>query len=601
MPKQNPRDPGMENYTALLTEAARQRDHYTAIDNRYYRVRKFIFYFLIALAIWMFAAYQPYQLWIAGVVIVALIVLLKLAANISTKIRYYTTYCDILERELAHKNSIDVDKYYYPVIDNNHPYAFDLDITGRSSLFNFISRCTTRPGIDKLAAALSGNILPAEKNILANQDAVKELSGKISWLVSFITYSRLGTFKEKEIPKEKTTVSKPQPPSVWICMGYFVFFMALLAAAIAELIPYSVLLVPIAFAMIILRRFGGYISEVNKTSDFQLEALEKYVDLIRLVENETFESPRLKELQQQLFVNNEKASVAVALLRKHIHSVEQASNVIGKTVMNYLYLNDLRLAINIHKWLIKYGQYTDQWFDAVAEMEVLVSLGIFTVNNTGFVFPSIAKDGHLLTAEDLSHPLLQAGKRVDNDFSITPANKLSIVTGANMAGKSTFLRTIGVNLVLAKMGCPVCASSFEFTPANLFTSMRSIDSLDNGISYFYAEILRLKQITEAIANSTEPYLLLLDEPLRGTNSKDKLQGSKLLLNKMKAMQQSVYTIIATHDLELTEMEREDPQQVKNFCFELKNEGQTLLPDYILRAGVSGNLNALELLRANGIV
>jgi DNA mismatch repair ATPase MutS len=205
-----------------------------------------------------------------------------------------------------------------------------------------------------------------------------------------------------------------------------------------------------------------------------------------------------------------------------------------------------------------------------------------------------------LKAEKLVHPLLFNEKVVSNDFKINSETEISIITGANMTGKSTFLRTVGINLVLAMNGCPVAAKEFSFIPMGLFTSMRTSDSLNDGTSYFNAEILRLRSLVENLEKGT-PQFIILDEILKGTNSQDKLTGSELFLEKLMKSSTLFSCLIATHDLELTKIEEKFPLKIKNYCFELQNQNGELLTDYKLQNGITKSMNAIYLMKKFGII
>jgi DNA mismatch repair ATPase MutS len=234
----------------------------------------------------------------------------------------------------------------------------------------------------------------------------------------------------------------------------------------------------------------------------------------------------------------------------------------------------------------------------IAETDALVSLGNLAYNQPGYVFPDVHSGGFIFHAERMGHPLLPPGKRVCNDLSLNGWSKVLVITGANMAGKSTFLRTVGVNLLLARLGAPVCAGRMIFTPVKVYTNMRTTDSLLKDESYFFAELKRTKAILDRLEGG-ERILVILDEMLKGTNSADKLSGSKALIARL--LQLRAVALIATHDLKLSEMEVEYPQMVFNKCFEIKLEENDMVFDYLLRDGVTQTMNATFLMKKMGIV
>jgi DNA mismatch repair ATPase MutS len=231
-----------------------------------------------------------------------------------------------------------------------------------------------------------------------------------------------------------------------------------------------------------------------------------------------------------------------------------------------------------------------------AEIDAGISMGTFIFNYPDFPMPVISDSG--LVAEELAHPLIQNSQRVSNDFKAEQGNRVFIVTGANMAGKSTFLRALGVNMILAGMGAPVCAKKMLFTPVKILTGMRTTDSLADSESYFFAELKRLKMITETL-NRGQKLMILLDEILKGTNSTDKHKGSVALVKQLVA--HDCLAFIATHDLSLGEQEEKYPEAVRNYCFESYIVDGELIFDYKLKKGIAKNMNAYFLMQKMGIV
>ncbi|MDO4780595.1 MAG: DNA mismatch repair protein MutS, partial [Bacteroides sp.] len=240
----------------------------------------------------------------------------------------------------------------------------------------------------------------------------------------------------------------------------------------------------------------------------------------------------------------------------------------------------------------KYLSHVGQWIDSIAEVDVFVSFATYSFNNPSNVKAEIMPNGSeiIIDAQGVYHPFLSKSKAVANDFKIT-RKSISIVTGANMAGKSTMLRTVGLTYIIANNGMPVCATSFKCSVVSLFSSMRTTDNISKDISYFNAELIRLKKLINYVKNNAHT-LIILDEILKGTNSKDKLKGSVMFLNEIS--KHSVSAIIATHDLELSKLEDERPDIYKNYCFEIEL-AQEINYSYKIQRGVARNLNASYLL------
>ena len=266
-------------------------------------------------------------------------------------------------------------------------------------------------------------------------------------------------------------------------------------------------------------------------------------------------------------------------------------------MLNGAFMRDIHTMMRLDRWKRRNIDAIGEWQSAVSRMEMLNSFAIYRFNNPAFTYPEI-DDTVILEAKEMSHPLMFFRDPVSNDMSIKSLHELFIITGANMSGKSTFLRAIGANWVLASCGCPVSASSFRFTPMKLFSSMRTSDNLSSGTSYFHAEILRLRALISA-AETGEPMFIILDEILKGTNSQDKLNGSRRFILKLITLPLS--GVIATHDLELGELESAYPENIYNRCFEVEYKDDDLSYDYKLRKGVSQNMNASFLLEKFGLV
>ena len=276
-------------------------------------------------------------------------------------------------------------------------------------------------------------------------------------------------------------------------------------------------------------------------------------------------------------------------------ALDNRNNLIGAIFGNGYFLTDLRNSYNIEKWIETYGKKVSDWFEVVSFFDAYNTLANYAFNHQEFVFPEILENNVVVKAKNLGHPLLNKEKRVDSDLTIN-SEQFFIVTGANMAGKSTFLRTVSLHIVMANIGLPVCAKSSQYSPIKLITSMRTTDSLTDESSYFFSELTRLKHIADAIKN--EPYFIVLDEILKGTNSTDKATGSRKFVEKLVASHAT--GIIATHDLSLCDIE-DELEDVKNYYFDAEIINNELHFDYTLKQGVCKNMNASFLLKKMDIV
>jgi DNA mismatch repair ATPase MutS len=372
-------------------------------------------------------------------------------------------------------------------------------------------------------------------------------------------------------------------------------FVSLLVGAIAFGTFLLTLVLP--FALI-----GAHSSKVR--AGFQRMQKERgWVAGIREVlegaERMEWRSELLKREQGRLRgANGVRSSQALKRLDRILDLYEARSNPFVGIVLNVLILWDLQCYELLRSWERHYGEDLLEWVDAVAELDSLSSLASVASDHPSFSYPDFnGKKGKVLEGSALGHPLIPDEERVDNDLEIPSTGHIKIVTGANMAGKSTFLRTVGVNWILAKAGTAVCAERMAFRPIALFSSMRTSDDLAENESFFYAELKRLRMIVDELEQGKE-LMILLDEILQGTNSEDKKRGSRRFLERI--LQYPVAGLIATHDLDLTRME-DDPQgRIENLCFEAELEGGRSTFDHLLRKGVCRNMNASALMERMGI-
>jgi len=317
--------------------------------------------------------------------------------------------------------------------------------------------------------------------------------------------------------------------------------------------------------------------------------------LLSQIEQTVFASAKLKSLQEQIALENEKASDIVRKFSKQLDNLDQRNNMLFGFFANGFLLWDLYQSYHIEQWIKNYGHKAEDWFEVIAEMDALNSLANFTFNHPSYAFPEITQGKNVLEARDFVHPLLDPRKAITNNFKIEN-QQFFIITGANMAGKSTFLRTVSLGIVMANLGLPVCSSRFTYSPIKLITSMRTSDSLTDDESYFFSELKRLKFIVDKIQEDN--YFIILDEILKGTNSTDKALGSRKFIEKLVASHST--GIIATHDLSLCEVEKEH-DEVKNFYFDAEIINDELHFDYTLKNGIAQNMNASFLLRKMKIV
>lgn len=489
-------------------------------------------------------------------------------------------------------------------IDESHMYTHDLDIFGPYSLFQFLNRCFSPQGRQALAKRLNKGF--QKKSIIDKQQkAVNELSEKEEWLQD---YRALGIHAISSQKKKRAPISElskwGKRTSMFGAIGFkvlvpllsFLSFLMLYLLITGGLnFNYFVLymLLPLGISGYFAKGINSNHMELGKQSD----ALQQWKEVFKKVEKEDFNSLVLRDLQNDLKEGKDYASVAINKLYKISQAFDTRLNLFGWFILNYFSLWDILQSIRLENWRKKYGKDVETWFGVLFELESLVSLATYNYNHPQSIFPQILDDEFSYIAKDASHPLIPQNQSVANDIDFPSLGSFNIVTGANMAGKSTYLRTVGVNMILSMAGAPVLAKELKVKPIQMFTSIRTKDNLARNESYFYAELLRLQSIIEELQKG-EPLFIILDEILKGTNSKDKEMGSKALVAQLIGLK--AVGLIATHDLQLGTLIESFPKNVQNLCFEVDIKNEALSFDYKLREGISQNLNATFLMKKMGI-
>ncbi|WP_319499724.1 hypothetical protein [uncultured Draconibacterium sp.] len=480
-----------------------------------------------------------------------------------------------------------------------HPFAYDLDLFGQGSLFQYLNRTATIEGRQRLADWLQ-KPLGEKEEIEQRQEAIKELAEMPLWRLDFLTEGNL--FQETEVQyneirswSEMDLGLKHSKLLRWLIR--IVPAITVLAAIPAIMGLSNFYLVAMVFVQFLL--LFAFTKQVNYYFGFfgrKSDLLAKYMQLLKRIEEKEFRSPYLCELKKK--VTEPSAGKVFGELKSLVKEFEYRQNILVGVVLNGIFTWDIRCVYKLWVWHKENHDRLAGWLEIIAQMDALISLANYANNHGEFVYPEITDKDFALYATELGHPLLKKDKRVNNDIEIEGWSKIMIVTGANMAGKSTFLRTVGTNILLAGIGAPVCATSMKIRPVNLYTNMRTTDSLLKDESYFFAELKRIKAVLDRLA-AGEQIFVILDEMLKGTNSVDKLNGSKELVRKLA--QQPCAAMIATHDLKLSDMEKELPQEVFNKCFEIRIENNELIFDYKLSDGVTQTMNATFLMKKMGII
>jgi hypothetical protein len=487
-------------------------------------------------------------------------------------------------------------------IDTGHHFSYDLDIFGPDSLFHYLNRCVTLNGKDCLAEML---LKPSGEapTIKRRQKAFRELSKKTGFCQHFIATGRMYRDDQEDrirllkyvnlssrfTRNHRLVVASKALPALTL---------GSLALVIAGILPFFAF---ITLFLVQLFITGAMLKNINEMHDLvtrRLNSLKKNGKLLQIIETARFDAPLLKSLQRYLKSEGMPPSGHIRRLSKIVEAFDNRLNFIAAVLLNGLLLWDINCVLLLERWNRRHREKLPVWLDSISRMEAYISFAVFYFNNPDFVFPCPQSEGPVIEASCLGHPLILPKERVCNDLLLEETGRFIVVTGANMAGKSTFLRTAGVALVLAMAGAPVCAREFRFRIMEVWSSMRTSDSLSRHESYFYAELKRLKQLIERIAGGTSVFVLL-DEILKGTNTTDKQRGSVALLERMIKMGSS--GIVATHDLSLAGLEKDYPGRIINKCFEVEIDGDKIKFDYLLRDGITAKMNALILMKQMGLL
>jgi DNA mismatch repair ATPase MutS len=434
------------------------------------------------------------------------------------------------------------------------------------------------------------------------QKAVSELAPMVAWRQEFNAYGMMGTTGQKDVD-DLSAWLREKPYSLYN-MKYRIlrFLMPALALstlllAIAGILHYSFFIMVFLINLAIISINMRVISHKHAMVTRKHNMLKTVQNLVSHFEDQDFKSPYILRLQKSMSAGSESASLSIKRLSRIIQAFDSRLNMLMAVPLSGILLWDIQCIFRLEAWQQSASDLLSEWFENLGHTDALCSLANFAGNNEHFCYPQKSRGDVYLRATALGHPLIPLETRVNNDFTMAGRGEINIITGANMAGKSTFLRTVAVNLVLAMAGAPVCAKDYTFTPCDIYSSMRTTDSLSDSESYFYAELKRLGELKERLERK-ENIFFLLDEILKGTNSKDKSEGARIFIEKITEYQAT--GIIATHDILLGRLE-ENYKSIKNRCFEIEIEGDEVKFDYILRDGLAEKMNAAILMKQMGII
>ncbi|QEC51748.1 MutS-like protein [Anseongella ginsenosidimutans] len=566
---------------------------------RWYAALRLLTAIVVLAAGWQAIA-DPHWLWLfvtfTGIILFAFLV--RRHARYRQQQGYFGRLKIINEKEAAALNGQrDVFPEGNAYANAAHPYTYDLDIFGKNSIFQLVNRTACLSGEALLAGTLT-SVPSGIPVIRERQEAIAELAPLIDFRQHFMAKGQGFNETQQETRQLYDWLSASRSslntPFLRI-MRYVLPAIALLLfiLALAGQLAHTYWVLMVLFNLAVTGLFLKQVNRIHAVLSRKHLLLEKFSFLLEHMGKQEFSNQTLKSLRQEGL----EAFEAIRRLTKLLNFFDQRLNLMIGAVLNGFFLSDIHCVIALDSWRLRYRERMPHWLDTIFRCDELNSFANFAFNHPSYCYPQFHEKS-FFEAEELGHPLIAGHDCVPNDFSPGQDKKVVILTGANMSGKSTFLRSIGVNLVLACAGAPVFARKFNCCLAGIYTSMRVSDSLSEDTSYFYAELKRLSMVMDQL-RAGKKLFILLDEILKGTNSADKLYGSTGLVEEF--IHHDCLCIIATHDLDLGKLEEKHPARVSNYCFESTLEKNELHFDYTLRKGIARNKNATFLMQKTGLI
>lgn len=579
-------------------------DLYKSLEKKYSLISNIRLLLMVLIVYLAYKIYQTDNFLFIGLEIISVLVFFAFIIYHS-KIRDERLRAELLEeindRYLSRISGdwIEFEDVGEEFIDDSHSYSKDLDIVGKNSIFQFLNITNTITGREIFAKNLLNT--SKDKEIIGlRQEAIKELKEKID-LVQEIEYITMKNKKNLKSPEtlieyaesDKNIFKSKLVKNLIRFMPVLVIGVNVLGVLLKSL-PVVFVGLALLIGQVLLWLIGMFRNnQVLGTVHYLKYNLKVYLEILKLLEKEDFQSEKLKEIKNTMFSKGKSSIDAIKGLDRITEIINLASEGVMKLLFNALFLWDYQCIFMLEAWKLKYGDGVKDWIEGIGQIESLMSFSVLNRINDHIIFPKIVEGNPKIIAKRLGHPLINLNERVDNDLTLD--NEIFIITGSNMSGKTTFLRTIGVNLVLAYNGAGVCAESMDASILDILTSMRITDDLKSGISTFYAEILRIKKIIDH-SEKDKDMIFLIDEIFTGTNSVDRILGAKNVIANLNRT--NVIGAITTHDLELCQLDEND--RIENFYFKDKYDGKSITFDYKLNKGKSTSTNAKNLMNLAGI-
>ncbi|QEK50375.1 DNA mismatch repair protein MutS [Pedobacter aquae] len=592
----------LQDYQSQISDFKAQNKALKKLINKYSFARLGLFLLAILLIKLFFNVGLTAVAFIAVFLLLGFLILVKIQQKKVDLLRFQETKLRLLENELAVlAGGINCYDDGTDFIDAQHPYTDDLDIFGPQSLYHYLNRCASHEATKTLAAWLKAPATLAA--IKERHAAVQELKSVQKEGLAFRTrlfllepnlLTTLGLFIAKDLGALLQFLNQQRLKNV-VRVLPFINLSALAVAIFLGGAWWSVLGLLLLGNGLFYSFFKNKIDVVHLQVEKAANALDAYAQNVKWIEDKYWENNLINNLLQDIKPEIP-LSEKINSLRKLVVRLNYRLNMLVGSFLNLFFQWDLRTLLMLKDWHQQHQHSIVAGFELMAQVEALLSLSNLDYNHPEWVYPQLEQD-FTFNARALGHPLIPAKERVNNHFSLATQATTDVITGSNMAGKSTFLRTVGVNMVLAFAGSKVCASSFKTSIFKLVSYMRIKDSLQNQTSTFKAEIDRLKMILDYTQQEKQAFVLI-DEMLRGTNSKDKYLGTKVFIKKLIA--QATPGFIATHDLQIADLEQEYPQQLRNFHFDIQLQGSEMYFDYQIKLGKCETFNASLLLKAIGL-
>ncbi len=552
--------------------------------------------FLASFVIIYFWAIFNHQAWLAGffITIALFIFLIKRYIYLKRKTQHAKHLADINHNEVMIMDGnpsrwADGKEYI-----NSIGYSEDLDIFGHKSLFHLVNRTGTPYGRNRLARVLDSPFL--NSNVISrHQEAIRELSPEIHLrqeLHAFALEAREEAGEPNDNGFETIRTCLKGIPSGWRWFGPLIIAGSVLIYIFTGF--YSFIILSVLVNLFLAGLYSRKIQKAHKAVSGNRDQLSAYASMFRTISEKSFTSEIMKGIHEQ----SGEAYLGFKKLSNISEMFDRRMNLLVYFFLNSLYLYDFFTINTLKKWTEKYGNKMASWFEMLGHIEFINSFATFNFNHPDFNFPKPQEENNCIISKHMGHPLIPKNQRIHNDIDLGCQDRIYLITGSNMSGKSTYLRTVGINMILARCGSPVCANEFNFKPMEILTSIHLSDSLRENKSLFFAELERLSLIINKISQGYDA-LVLIDEMLKGTNSDDKTSGSMALIQQL--IESNCLAIIATHDIQLGILEKQNPGIVCNYCFESTIEKGNLTFDYKIKPGISINKNASFLMKKMGII